>query len=63
MAATTRSHHETPTLTVAPAPKELEREPLVLNNRSLSWITATIAGIVEGKTPKWWWAFSFRVRW
>jgi hypothetical protein len=36
-------------------PKELEREPLVLNQRSLGWLTNAIAGIGE-KTPKWWWA-------
>ena len=45
------------TLHVADAPKELERLPLVLNNRSLGWITEKIASIVDGKTPKWWWAF------
>ena len=36
-------------------PKELEREPLVLNQRSLGWLSDTIAGVAEGKTPKWWW--------
>jgi Ni/Fe-hydrogenase subunit HybB-like protein len=36
-------------------PAALEREPLVLNRRSLGWITDKIAGICEGKTPKWWW--------
>ena len=35
-------------------PKELVREPLVLNNRSLGWITDQVAGIVEGDMPKWW---------
>ncbi len=57
MAASTVSHRDVSPLQVADAPKSLEREPLVLNNRSFSWITNTIAGIVEGKTPKWWWAF------
>ena len=37
-------------------PKELEREPLVLNKRSIGWISDQISGIAEGKTPKWWWA-------
>jgi len=37
-------------------PKELEREPLVLNKRPLGWISDQISGIAEGKTPKWWWA-------
>ncbi|MDX1951969.1 MAG: NrfD/PsrC family molybdoenzyme membrane anchor subunit [Verrucomicrobiota bacterium] len=41
---------------VIETPRELEREPLVLNNRSLGWISDQIAGIVEGKTPWWWWA-------
>ncbi|MBI3880183.1 MAG: polysulfide reductase NrfD [Verrucomicrobia bacterium] len=49
---------ETSTLSavkIAPPPKELEREPLVLKNRSIGWISDHIAGICEGKTPKWWW--------
>ena len=36
-------------------PAELEREPLVHHNRSLAWITDQVAGVAEGKTPKWWW--------
>ena len=40
---------------IAPPPREIEREPLVLNNRSLAWISDQIAGIIEGKTPRWWW--------
>ena len=36
-------------------PKPLEREPLVLNQRSLGWISDRVASIVEGPTPKWWW--------
>ncbi len=42
-------------VTVAPPPRELEREPLVLNNRSLGWLSDRICGIVEDKTPTWWW--------
>ena len=42
-------------LTIAPAPRELERESLVLNNRSLGWLSDRICGIVEDKTPTWWW--------
>ncbi len=38
-----------------PAPAALERVPLVQNNRSIGWISDTIAGIIEGKTPMWWW--------
>ena len=43
-----------PTYVVAP-PAELEREPLVLHERPPSWISDKIAGIAEGKTPRWWW--------
>ena len=42
-------------VSIAPAPRELEREPLVSNNRSLGWLSDRISGIVEGKTPVWWW--------
>ena len=49
----------TPSATSLPAipdtPRELERQPLVRNQRSLGWISDQIAGIVEGKTPSWWW--------
>ncbi|MCW0219954.1 MAG: polysulfide reductase NrfD [Prosthecobacter sp.] len=33
----------------------LDREPLVLNNRSYSWISNRICGIVENKQPLLWW--------
>ncbi len=36
-------------------PPELERVPLVQNNRSIGWISNAVAGVAEGKTPKWWW--------
>jgi Ni/Fe-hydrogenase subunit HybB-like protein len=39
---------------VAP-PAELQRLPLVANNRSFGWISDRVAAIVEGKTPWWWW--------
>jgi Ni/Fe-hydrogenase subunit HybB-like protein len=46
----------TDTASPAPgAPVVLEREPLVLNNRSFSWITNRICGIVENKQPFGWW--------
>ena len=35
-------------------PKELQRVPLVANNRSLSWITDKVSTIVESPTPGWW---------
>lgn len=37
-------------------PPELERPPLVLNERGPGWVSDAIAGVVEGKTPLWWWA-------
>lgn len=49
------SHAPVPALKVSDPPKELEREPLVLNNRSLNWITESIAGICEKPMPGWWW--------
>jgi Ni/Fe-hydrogenase subunit HybB-like protein len=36
-------------------PKELERPPLVANNRSMSWITDRVSRISEEPTPIWWW--------
>ena len=36
-------------------PTEIPRRPLVENERNFSWITNKICGIVEGKTPRWWW--------
>ena len=36
-------------------PPELERVPLVANNRSLGWISDAVAGVAEGRVPKWWW--------
>ncbi len=37
-------------------PKELERLPLVTNNRSIGWISNQVCAITEGKAPFWWWA-------
>jgi Ni/Fe-hydrogenase subunit HybB-like protein len=36
-------------------PRELTRQPLVLNQRPFGWISDHIAGVAEGKTPPWWW--------
>jgi molybdopterin-containing oxidoreductase family membrane subunit len=35
-------------------PPELEREPLVRNQRGIGWLSDTIAGVAEGPTPTWW---------
>lgn len=47
-------HHAPTSVKIAPPPAELEREPLVLQNRSVGWISDHIAGICEGPAPKWW---------
>ena len=36
-------------------PAVLPRAVLVSNHRSFSWITDKICGIIEGRTPAWWW--------
>src|SRR5687768_8208912 len=36
-------------------PPELERVPLVQNNRPLAWITDKVSEICEERTPIWWW--------
>jgi len=36
-------------------PKELERVPLVSNQRPLSWISDKVSLICETATPLWWW--------
>jgi molybdopterin-containing oxidoreductase family membrane subunit len=50
MAATDSASHKDPSAYTA-----LDREPLVLNNRSFSWITDRICGIIENKQPLLWW--------
>jgi len=39
---------------IAPPPVELERPALVENNHSIGWISDTVAGVIENKTPGWW---------
>src|SRR5437660_7342376 len=41
--------------TIPQPPPELQRVPLVANNRSFGWISNRIAGLCEGKAPLWWW--------
>jgi Ni/Fe-hydrogenase subunit HybB-like protein len=36
-------------------PAELQREPLVSNDRKFNWITDKVSNIVEAPTPLWWW--------
>ena len=42
-------------LTLSPPPAELVRIPLVENNHGPGWLSDAIAGVIEGKTPRWWW--------
>ena len=48
-------HSPPSSVTIAPPPIELERKPLVANQRSIGWISDTIANVIEDKTPRWWW--------
>ncbi len=34
---------------------QIERPPLVLNQRTMGWIGNYVSSIVESKTPTWWW--------
>ncbi len=36
-------------------PASVPRRKLVENDRDFGWITEKVCGIVEGKTPTWWW--------
>ena len=36
-------------------PTELQRMPLVANQRSPAWISDRVASLSSGKTPRWWW--------
>ncbi len=38
---------------------EMDRAPLVTGGRSMGDVTEMVAGIVERKTPKWWWPAFF----
>jgi molybdopterin-containing oxidoreductase family membrane subunit len=43
-------------LTIPEPPAELERLPLVGNQRGLGWISDRVASLTEGRPPFWWWA-------
>jgi Ni/Fe-hydrogenase subunit HybB-like protein len=45
---------ETQAPATVPFEERMPRPAMVLNNRSMSWITNLIAGIPEQKTPLWW---------
>ena len=45
---------ENPPINVQGPPAQLERVPLVANERGLGWLSDKIAGVIEGETPAWW---------
>jgi len=55
MAALIHDDHSPVSPTAASPAQVLLREPLVLNNRSYSWITDRICGIIEKPQPRIWW--------
>jgi molybdopterin-containing oxidoreductase family membrane subunit len=55
MGAHPESSSTAPAILAEVNPTALPRAILVENNRSYSWITEKICGIIEGKTPTWWW--------
>ena len=46
---------ESPTILEKVQPAPIVCPPLVENGRDFGWITNKVCGIVEGKTPMWWW--------
>jgi Ni/Fe-hydrogenase subunit HybB-like protein len=49
------SDHPAPAILAEVKPAHLPRATLIENGRDFSWITEKICGIIEGKTPTWWW--------
>ncbi|MBE7537237.1 MAG: polysulfide reductase NrfD [Opitutaceae bacterium] len=49
------SSYPAPAILQEVKPAILPRATLVENNRSFGWVTDKICGIIEGKTPTWWW--------
>ena len=49
------SEHSAPAILSEVKPASLPRAKMVDNDRDFAWITEKICGIVEGKTPAWWW--------
>ena len=48
------SKADSPALPVVP--DDLQRIPLVQNQRSIGWISDRVTAVTEGKPPLWWWA-------
>lgn len=43
-------------VTIPEVPADLQRIPLVENQRGFGWISNRVSSLTEGKAPKWWWA-------
>ena len=57
MSGATKEQTASPAVLEKVKPAEWSEPELVLNKRSLGWITDKICSIVEAKTPAWWWWF------
>jgi molybdopterin-containing oxidoreductase family membrane subunit len=55
MASSTEAVISAPAILKEVNPAVYPRPALVENNRSFAWISDKICGLVEGKTPGWWW--------
>jgi molybdopterin-containing oxidoreductase family membrane subunit len=53
--ATVSDKTEQPAILSKVKPAPWKDAPLVENRRSFHWVTEKICGIVESKTPNWWW--------
>ena len=53
--ATVSDKTEQPAILAKVKPAPWKDAPLVENRRSFHWVTEKICGIVESKTPNWWW--------
>lgn len=57
VATKTKTKGDTPAILDKVDPAPWKEPPLVLNGRNFHWVTEKICGIVEAKTPTWWWCF------
>ncbi|MDQ8202975.1 NrfD/PsrC family molybdoenzyme membrane anchor subunit [Pelagicoccus sp. SDUM812003] len=53
--ASSHSHEARPAILEEVNPVDIPRQPCVANDRSFNWITEKVCGIIEEKTPTWWW--------
>ena len=53
--SSTHSNEARPAILDEVNPVDIPRQPCVANDRSFNWITEKVCGIIEEKTPTWWW--------